>query len=147
MIISGDQFYRTNRETGEWESMTGDIELMPGYDATKIWQTNSFAPEDFNSLTYMGMEIVDGRSLFHLRGHLPGHLVSDPATPTIRVDGEAQLDYMIGVDDGYIYLYYATYEVTESESGERFSSEMKISFSNYNEPIIIRIANIALPSP
>ena len=140
-IAIGNQFYMTNPETGQWEIAEDDFQSVPGFEQGGMWQQESLQPNDFETLSMIGMEDMNGRPVYRLSGHVPGDLLSDPS---MNVRGNVQVDYLIGVEDYLPYATDMTFEAVESTSGTDISAEFRATFSNYDEPVVIEIPDIAL---
>jgi multiple sugar transport system substrate-binding protein len=142
MVLAEDEAFITNVETGEWESLTEDTEFMSelGQD---MWESTSYQPEEFKSLILEGVVEADGRSLYKIKGILPGSLLSDEE---VEVDGDVEVIYLIGVDDNNVYLVDLAFELIDRAIGEKTRSTTIVNFSDYDEPVTIEIPDVAAPA-
>ncbi len=141
LIVGGDG-YQSHPVTGRWQPIDGPVFLFSPEDVLRL------ESDRFQDLQIVGDEIIEDRTVHHLRGTLPtSALVSLGDAMT----GELRADFWIDVTD------YAIRRVTlEGEvsglyvSDDSTSMVATVDFTNYGQTVVIDLAkmeNADAPTP
>ena len=140
VISIGDTHYATNPDTGQWEFSTepatpfGSVEEFVGPEISRI-----------RDLTVVGQETLDGVESIHLGGLVSAETLGDDG-----VEGELEVDYWIGAQNGLLLQMTAKGELEIEEEdfffggGEMTTTTLSLTLklSDFGKPVSIEAPEV-----
>ena len=142
-ITIGETTYVKDPVSGEWEIGDSEVSLF----ADPLMLVGGFLPSE-DSLTPVGIEILDGIVTVHLTGVAMGAAIG-------AADAEATVDFWIGQEDGLVYKLTVVGSIPVEALGEDFAQagaagdlalDATVIFSDYGKLVDIQVPEVTSSS-
>ncbi len=146
IIAIGSDSYMKNPVTGEWEANV-ELAIPIGTESASMgaFGTN-FRPEVAANFTLTGTEELDGERVYHLTGTLTGADLAELLDDQSASQGEANIQYWVGVDDYLVSKTEIDFEDSDTDPLTNVTYLNQITyvttFSDYNAPVTIEAPEV-----
>ncbi len=146
IIAIGSDTYMRNPLTGEWETNV-EMAIPVGTESFSMGAFGTdFRPEVAASFTLSGIEELDGERVYHLSGTVTGEDVAKLLDDQSAGQGEADVQYWVGVDDYLVRKTEIFFEDSDTDPLTNLTyltrATYVTTFSDYNRPVTIEAPEV-----
>ncbi len=146
IIAIGSDSYMRNPVTNEWEANV-ESAIPIGTESFSMGAFGTdFRPEVAANFTLTGIEELDGERVYHLTGALMGTDLAELLDDQSASQGEADVQYWVGVDDYLVRKTEIDFEDSSTDTLTNVTYQNQATyvttFSDYNAPVTIEAPEV-----
>ena len=133
--------YVFDAEAVRWDLLEGDV---PSGQTFSGLSSLDFGARDVSSPELVGVEVLEGEEVHHIRGRAPGHILARLSAQGRGAFVAGPVEYWVGVSDDLLRLM--RWDTKVRRQGSRFDMEGVLSLSGYGEPFDLDVPGMDLGS-